>query len=89
LALVTKNRHILKKIGLCHIRHSSIFFRSHLKNVFCPNLYVGASFQLLGILLYACGLNIGPALILNQNPMFEMASCLKKHGFLLQKVSQM
>jgi hypothetical protein len=49
-------------------------FRSYLKNVFWPNLRVGPSFQLLEILEYACGLNLGPALILNQNPIFEMAS---------------
>jgi hypothetical protein len=48
--------------------------RSYLKNVFWPNFCVGSSFQLLGILEYACGLNLGPALILNQNPIFEMAS---------------
>ena len=38
------------------------------------SLCVGYSFQLLGILEYACGLNLGPALTLNQNPIFEMAS---------------
>jgi hypothetical protein len=48
--------------------------RSHLKKVFWPNLCVGASFQVLDILEYACGLKLGPALILNQNPFFEMAS---------------
>ena len=48
--------------------------RSHLKNDFCLNLCVGSSFQLLGILQYACGLNIGPALTLNQNAIFEMTS---------------
>jgi hypothetical protein len=35
---------------------------------------VGPLFQLLGILQYACGLKLGPALSLNQNPLFEMAS---------------
>ena len=50
------------------------FSRSYLKKVFWPNLRVGASFQVLDILEYACGLKLGPALILNQNPFFEMAS---------------
>jgi len=48
--------------------------RSQLKNVFWPNIFVGASFQILAILQYACGLKLGPAAILNQNPIFEMAS---------------
>jgi hypothetical protein len=48
--------------------------RSHLKNVFWPNIFVGASFQILDIQQYACGLKLGPAAILNQNPIFETAS---------------
>jgi hypothetical protein len=48
--------------------------RSHLKNVFWPNIFVGASFQILDIQQYASGLKLGPAAILNQNPIFEMAS---------------
>jgi hypothetical protein len=48
--------------------------KSYLKNVIYPNLCVESSFQRLGILEYACGLNLSPALILNQNPIFEMAS---------------
>ena len=48
--------------------------RSHLKNVFCPNFCVGSSFQLLKILQYVCGLKLGPALTLSQNPIFDMAS---------------
>ena len=51
-----------------------MFFRSYLKKAFWPNLCVGLSFQLLDILEYACGLKIGPALTLNQNPIFEIAS---------------
>jgi hypothetical protein len=63
---------------------------SHLKNVFWPNIFVGASFQILDIQQYACGLRptksigsggkssnagkLGPAAILNQNPNFETAS---------------
>ena len=35
---------------------------------------VGTSFQLLKILWYVCGLKLGPALTLSQNPNFEMAS---------------
>ena len=58
--------------------------RSHLKNVFWPNLCVGPSFQVLDILQYACGLKRGPALILNQNPLFEIASnticCMSNTG---------
>ena len=64
--------------------------RIHLKNVFWPNIFVDASFQILDIQQYACGLrptdsirsdgesrNAGklrPAAILNQNPIFEMDS---------------
>jgi hypothetical protein len=48
--------------------------RSYLKKVFWPNLGVGSSFQVLDILEYACGLKLDSALILNQNPFFEMAS---------------
>jgi len=39
-----------------------------------PNIFVGASFQILDIQQYACGLKLGPAAILNQNPIFETAS---------------
>ena len=49
-------------------------FRTHLKNVFWPNIFVGASFQILDIQQYASGLKLGPAAILNQNPIFEMGS---------------
>jgi len=48
--------------------------RSHLKEVFWPNIFVGSAFQILDIQQYACGLKLGPAGILNQNPIFEMAS---------------
>ena len=48
--------------------------RSHLKNVFWPNIFVGASFQILDIQQYASGLKLGSAAILNQNPIFKMAS---------------
>ena len=46
-------------------------FRTHHKNVFWPNIFVGASLQILNIQQYACGLKLGPAAILNQNPIFE------------------
>ena len=46
---------------------------SHLKKVFWPNLCVGPWFQILDILEYASGLKPRSALILNQNPFFEMA----------------
>jgi hypothetical protein len=49
-------------------------YRSYLKKVFWPNLFVGASFQVLEILMYSCGLKLGSASIFNQNPFFEMAS---------------
>jgi hypothetical protein len=48
--------------------------RSDLENVFWPNVFVGASFQILEILKYSSGLKRGPAATLNQNPIFEMAS---------------
>jgi len=58
---------------------------SHLKKVFCPNLCVGRSVQILEIRQYSSGFNLASALILNQNPFFEMASnliivlCLRAH----------
>jgi len=51
--------------------------RTHLKNVFWPPAFfggIGASFQILDIQPYACGLKLGPAAIWNQNPIFEMGS---------------
>jgi hypothetical protein len=48
--------------------------RSYLNNVFWPNIFVGASFKILEILKYSSGSKRGPAAILNQNPIFEMAS---------------
>jgi hypothetical protein len=48
--------------------------RTHLKNVFWPNIFVGASFQILDIQQHACGLKLSPASILNQNPIFETGS---------------
>jgi len=51
--------------------------RSYLKNAFWPNIFVGASFQILDIQKYACGLKLGPAAILNQNPIFEITSGVK------------
>jgi len=48
--------------------------RTHLKNVFWSNIFVGASLQILDIQQYASGLKLGPAAILNQNPIFEMGS---------------
>jgi hypothetical protein len=50
------------------------FVRSRLKNVFWPNIFVGASLQILYIQQYASGLKFGPAAILNQNPIFKMTS---------------
>jgi len=51
--------------------------RTHLKNVFWPPAFfggIGASFQILDNQQVACGLKLGPAAILNQNPIFEMGS---------------
>jgi len=48
--------------------------RTHLKNVFWPNIFVGALFKILDIQQYACGFKLGPAAILNQNPIFEIGS---------------
>jgi hypothetical protein len=64
--------------------------RTHLKNVFWPNIFVGAWLQILDIQQYASGLRptknigsggkssnagkLGAAAILNQNPIFEMSS---------------
>jgi hypothetical protein len=53
---------------------SAMISRSHLKNVFWPNIFVGASFKILNIQQYASGFKLGPAAILNQNPIFEMGS---------------
>ena len=48
--------------------------RSHLKKVFWPKLGVGRSYQILEIPVYSSGLIFAAALILNQNPFFEIAS---------------
>ena len=55
--------------------------RSVLKNVFWPNIFVGAAFKILDIQQYASGFKLGPAAILNQNPIFEMGSIrVKNYG---------
>jgi hypothetical protein len=51
---------------------------SHLKKVFSPDICVDPSPQVLNILKYACGLNLGLALISNENPDFEIASNIKR-----------
>jgi hypothetical protein len=51
-----------------------LFIGTQLKNVFWPNIFVGTSFKILDIQQYASGFKLGPAAILNQNPIFEMAS---------------
>ena len=67
-----------------HCLHQTLS-RTHLKNVFWPNIFVGASLQILNIQQYASGLKLGPAArvpakplgedgILNQNPIIEMDS---------------
>jgi hypothetical protein len=60
--------------------YKELSIRSHLKNVFWPPAFsgeIGASFQILDIQQYACGLKLGPAAILNQNPIFEMGSSIQ------------
>jgi hypothetical protein len=55
--------------------------RGHLKNVFWPPALfggIGASLQILDIQPYACGLKLGFAAILNQNPSFETASIMER-----------
>ena len=50
---------------------------SYLKKVFWPPAFfdgIGASFQVLEILMYSCGLKLGSAAIFDQNLFFEMAS---------------
>jgi len=54
--------------------YKDLSIRTHLKNVFWPNTFVGASFQILDPPQADCGLKLGPAAILNQNPIFEMGS---------------
>jgi hypothetical protein len=49
-------------------------FRRHIKKVFSSDIGVEPSSQSLDTLEYACGLILGPALISNENPNFEMAS---------------
>jgi len=51
-----------------------IFFRTHLKKVFSPDIGVETSPQVLDIRQYACGLILGFALISSKNPNFEMSS---------------
>ena len=48
--------------------------RIHLKKVFSADIGVESSSQILDILEYACGLILGLALILTENPNFEIAS---------------
>jgi len=58
--------------------YSSLVIKTHLKNVFWPHNFVGASFQILDNPQVACGFKLGPAAILNQNPIFEMVSSVKR-----------
>jgi len=55
----------------------SVFSESYLKNAFWPNIFVGASFQILDNQQVACGFKLDSAEILNQNPIFETP--MKKH----------
>jgi len=62
--------------------------KSDLKNVFWPNVFVGASFKILTIRLRrTCGFKIGPTATLSQNPIFEMASIVFFYfGMFLKKI---
>jgi len=62
-----------------------IIFKTPLKNVFWPHIFVGTSFQILDNQQVACGLKLGPAAhvpakpfgedgIWNHNPIFETGS---------------
>ena len=62
------------KYGIMH--YPLRLYRSYLKNVFWPNVFVGASFQILKIPEYSSGLKLGPAATLNQNPIFEKTSII-------------
>jgi prophage antirepressor-like protein len=57
------------------------YIRTHLKKVFWPKLGVGRSVQVLEIHQYSSGLNLAAALILNQNPFFEIGSRTRTSGF--------
>ena len=46
--------------------------KSYLKKAFSTDIGVEASFQVLAIREYVCGLNLGLALISIENPNFEM-----------------
>jgi hypothetical protein len=51
--------------------------RSHLKNVFWPPAFfggIGGAFKIHHNQNVGSGVKLGPAAILNQNPIFEMAS---------------
>jgi hypothetical protein len=78
------------RIGLTIAGNQLYAMRIHRKNVFWPNIFVGAAFQILDNQQVACGFRptkgirpggksrlagkLGPAAILNQNPIFEMGS---------------
>jgi hypothetical protein len=66
-------RYALKKSTGARKGYGAFFITSHLKKIFWPNIFVGSRFQILNIQAYASGLKPGSAVILNQNPFFEMA----------------
>ena len=45
-----------------------------MQRTFWPNVCVGAVFQILDMVQYACGLKPDPACTLDQNPFFEIGS---------------
>jgi len=66
-----------------------LYTRTHLKNVFWRNIFVGVSFQILDNQQVACGLKLSPAAILNQNPILEMGSNLDLDSNILGKGAAM
>ena len=72
--LSISDRFARRRLRLSLAFHRLYDTRICLKNVFWPNLCVGRLFQILEIPVYSSGLNLASALILNQNPILEMAS---------------
>jgi hypothetical protein len=67
------NRH-RKNVKTMYRVNTAARTRSYLKKVFSPDIGVDASFQIIAIREYACGLKPGLALMSNEKPDFEMAS---------------
>ena len=57
-----------------------IFYRTPLKIVFRPNIFVGLLFQILETRGHVCGLKQAAAAILNRNPNVERGSIYTYNG---------